>query len=183
MNGTNLTPCKNQRKRFLSPRENYFRVTAKEVETGDSEGGEVVHLDVGAILDRAKRAYGFKTDTQLREQLGGVSSGTLANWRRRGKIDLELIAAKCADRNLDYIVNGRGTPAGTDSPDYQYPDRSTAPDPIREPEAFREFLWQMTEREVVETPEQIAALELKRLRLLSDAMSQTIERMEGASKK
>lgn len=75
-------------------------------------------LDAGAILDRAKSAYGFESDTELWRHLG-VSSAVLSNWRRRNSIDLALIAARCGDRSLDYIVYGRGSatePSATEAP-------------------------------------------------------------------
>lgn len=76
-------------------------------------GGEIGEespnrLDVSAILDRIKVAYGFGTDTELWQHLG-ITSGGLSNWRRRNTIDLELVAQKCADQSLDFIVYGRGS--------------------------------------------------------------------------
>lgn len=60
------------------------------------------------ILDRIKKAYGFKTDAQLADFLG-IKSTHLAVWRARDSINLDLIITKCSDLNLNWLLTGQGS--------------------------------------------------------------------------
>lgn len=60
-------------------------------------------LDTYTILARVKQHLSVETDTELAEKLG-VAQSTLANWRRRGSLNLELIISKCKDADLNWLI-------------------------------------------------------------------------------
>lgn len=68
-----------------------------------------MQLDPGRILDRLRSAYSLPSDVAVAEFLG-VSRSTPAGWRHREYVDLALIARKCPDLNLDWLVRGDGKP-------------------------------------------------------------------------
>ncbi|MCH2451513.1 MAG: helix-turn-helix domain containing protein [Gracilimonas sp.] len=57
------------------------------------------------ILDRLKKAYGLKYDTEIADFLGKDPS-TISTWRRRGTVDYTTIFSKCHDINANYIIYG-----------------------------------------------------------------------------
>lgn len=68
-----------------------------------------MQLPAGNILMRLRKAYSLASDVAVAEFLG-VSRSTPAGWRHRDYIDLALIARKCPDLNLDWLVRGDGKP-------------------------------------------------------------------------
>lgn len=60
------------------------------------------------MLERLKIALGIKTDTELAQYLG-MPQPTLANQKRRGGIDYELIFSKANGINLHWLLTGEGT--------------------------------------------------------------------------
>tara|TARA_B100000614_G_C14465225_1_gene460179 strand:- start:499 stop:942 length:444 start_codon:yes stop_codon:yes gene_type:complete len=62
-------------------------------------------LKVKTYIERIKKAFNIKTDTELAKKLN-VTQGAIGNWKKRGSIDLEKIAIKCDDISLDYIRTG-----------------------------------------------------------------------------
>ncbi len=65
--------------------------------------------DKSLILNRIKSHYAFRSDADLGRFLD-VASNTLANWRKRNSINLELILTKCDELNATWICCGQGNP-------------------------------------------------------------------------
>lgn len=57
------------------------------------------------ILERVQQLLGVSTDTALAEQLGKKRTA-IAQWRKRGSIDIELIVTKCAGADLNWLLRG-----------------------------------------------------------------------------
>lgn len=62
-------------------------------------------LDVKNILKRFKKVHGIKTDAELARILG-VKPNTIAMWKVRNYIDMNLLIAHNL-HSLDYIIMGR----------------------------------------------------------------------------
>lgn len=76
-----------------------------------------IDKDKALILNRIKSHYKFKKEAELGKLLG-VASNTLANWRKRNSVDLELILTKCEELNANWICSGIGRPTN----DYPLPE-------------------------------------------------------------
>jgi phage repressor protein C with HTH and peptisase S24 domain len=59
------------------------------------------------MLQRLKIALGIKSDSELAEYLG-MPQSTLANQKRRGGYDYELIISKANNVNLHWLFTGEG---------------------------------------------------------------------------
>ncbi len=59
---------------------------------------------VSEILERFKRVHGIKTDVEL-AKIFGLRPNTIAMWKMRNYIDLNLIV-KHSKYSLDYIIRG-----------------------------------------------------------------------------
>lgn len=90
-----------------------------------------IEKDKHLILNRIKSHYKFKSDAQLGRFLG-VASNTLANWRKRNSIDLELILTKCEELNASWLCSGQGMPTN------EYPNIEENPVSVIE-EAFEKI--------------------------------------------
>lgn len=62
----------------------------------------------GDMIARFKEFYGFRFDTDMARKLGLSDGSAIGNWRRRDTIDLLLIADRCPEINLDWLIWGRG---------------------------------------------------------------------------
>lgn len=63
------------------------------------------------MIDRLKEFYGYKYDTDLARHLGLSEGSAVGNWRRRDTLDIFLIARKCPEVDLDWLLWGRGEKA------------------------------------------------------------------------
>lgn len=61
--------------------------------------------DKSSVLGRIKEFYKIKTNAELSRFLG-ISPSNLSNWYSRNTIDYDLVFAKCADINLDWLLTG-----------------------------------------------------------------------------
>lgn len=61
------------------------------------------------MIERFKRFFGYRFDTDVARKLKLSDGSAIGNWRRRDSIDLLLIAEYCPEINLDWLVWGRGT--------------------------------------------------------------------------
>ncbi|MEX0662736.1 MAG: helix-turn-helix domain-containing protein [Balneolaceae bacterium] len=57
------------------------------------------------VLERLKKAYNMKYDTEVADFLGKDAS-TISTWKRRGTIDYATIFSKCSDLNANFIIHG-----------------------------------------------------------------------------
>lgn len=64
---------------------------------------------VADIVRRAKRAKGFRTDSELATFLG-ISRSTLSNWSARNSIDFPLLLGRLADVDYNWLLTGKGSP-------------------------------------------------------------------------
>lgn len=66
-------------------------------------------IDVDAIVERLKASYRVETDRELATILG-TSASTLAGWRHRNSIPLQVLIAQSSGMGLsmDYLLFGRG---------------------------------------------------------------------------
>lgn len=60
-------------------------------------------LDVNKIIDKLISFYDLHTDAALTRLLG-VNASTVAQWRRRNRIDLHLIVTRCHGINLNWLL-------------------------------------------------------------------------------
>lgn len=60
------------------------------------------------ILERVKKVYNIKSNTELADYLG-VSKSTLSNWYKRNSIDYDLLFSACSNSDLEYILTGSCT--------------------------------------------------------------------------
>lgn len=60
-----------------------------------------------AVIDRLKLFTGLSTDERLGDFFG-IRRTTVVAWRRRGTINLKLVAAKCPHLNLHWLLTGEG---------------------------------------------------------------------------
>lgn len=88
-------------------------------------GGTGTRPPTNEMIDRFKRFYGFRFDTDMARKLELSDGSAIGNWRRRDSIDLLLIADYCPEINLDWLIWGRGTrtPPPTE-------DRTNLPDNV-----------------------------------------------------
>lgn len=99
------------------------------LQSEDSEqqhsGGTGTRPPTVEMIDRFKRFFGFRFDTDMARKLELSDGSAIGNWRRRDSIDLLLIADYCPEINLDWLIWGRGTrtPPPTE-------DRSNLPDNV-----------------------------------------------------
>lgn len=56
-----------------------------------------------SILERVKISYDLRTDADLADFLG-VKQNTIATWKRRGSVNLELILSKCHMNNANWLI-------------------------------------------------------------------------------
>ena len=63
--------------------------------------------DAEKILDRAKKALGLKTDTELADHFG-IGKTTLSSWRTRNSINYNALFTKCGQVNLHWLLTGEG---------------------------------------------------------------------------
>lgn len=59
------------------------------------------------ILKAIKDFYSFEKDTEFADFLG-VAKTTLSSWYIRGKIDYDLVYAKCVDIDGNFLLSGTG---------------------------------------------------------------------------
>ncbi|MBB4118831.1 transcriptional regulator with XRE-family HTH domain [Mesonia hippocampi] len=57
-------------------------------------------IEVIDVLERLKKEFNLKTDRKLCKLLG-VKPNTLSNWKKRNRLDYEVILAICKRNNLD----------------------------------------------------------------------------------
>lgn len=81
------------------------------------------------MIERFKRFFGYRFDTELARKLGLSDGSAIGNWRRRDSIDLLLIADCCPEINIDWLIWGRGTRTAPPPPEKQ-----------REPRDSRDYL-------------------------------------------
>lgn len=77
-------------------------------------------LNKTAVLDRIKRRYSLKGNTDLARFLG-VAPNTITNWYNRGTFDIDAIFTKCENVNFDWLLTGNGNMVKTKC------DRKTSP--------------------------------------------------------
>ena len=64
-------------------------------------------LDVEGIIERYKQEHELSKDVELARMLD-LSSGTIPNWKRRGTLDLTLLAERARPgADWSYIMSGR----------------------------------------------------------------------------
>jgi len=61
------------------------------------------------VIDRLMQIYKFKKYNKLSEFLG-LASNTLSSWKKRNKIDWNLIFSKCENINFNWLITGEGSP-------------------------------------------------------------------------
>lgn len=83
-------------------------VNSENSEQGPT-GGTGTRPPTNEMIDRFKRFYGFRFDTDMARKLELSDGSAIGNWRRRDSIDLLLIADYCPEINLDWLIWGRGT--------------------------------------------------------------------------
>ncbi|MEN5058920.1 response regulator [Sphingobacterium kitahiroshimense] len=66
------------------------------------------HINSLEIIDRLKKAYGFKTDKQLAKHLE-IPTNTLSNWKIRNTVNWYQIQTKCPEISWDYLRKGTGS--------------------------------------------------------------------------
>lgn len=62
--------------------------------------------DKTKIIKRLREVKNIRTDSELCRVLG-ISTGTLANWKKRNSLDYDLILSICEKEDLNYILFGR----------------------------------------------------------------------------
>jgi len=62
--------------------------------------------NVEKILERLKKAYGLQTDQDVASLLGYKSTGTISNWKERGKVNWNRIESYCENVRKDYLTTG-----------------------------------------------------------------------------
>lgn len=62
-------------------------------------------MDARKIFDRLAEALSLRKDKELADYLG-VPAGTLASWKSRNIVDIELLLAKCNGIDWNYILTG-----------------------------------------------------------------------------
>ena len=67
----------------------------------------MLRIHIENILNRIKQAYTIKSDAELARFLD-IKPSTLANWRKRGTINFNLVFTKCESISLDWLIFGRG---------------------------------------------------------------------------
>jgi len=72
-------------------------------------------LNVTEIIERAKQALGIETDYELAELLE-VTHSTIANWKRRGNINLIAIVTLCDSVDAEWLLFGKGTQENSTDP-------------------------------------------------------------------
>jgi hypothetical protein len=60
------------------------------------------------IIERLRKFFGVKNDTQLAYRLG-VSQSAIALWRKRDTINYHLIITKCKGIDLNWLMTGHGS--------------------------------------------------------------------------
>jgi hypothetical protein len=63
--------------------------------------------NIVTVIGRLKSHLGLKTDEEL-GQYFGVQRTTVSAWRARKTVNLKLIAEKCPDLNLHWLLSGEG---------------------------------------------------------------------------
>ena len=84
-----------------------------DTSTSPPGGDPVNRPKTEEMIERFKRFYGFRFDTDMARKLELWDGSAIGNWRRRDSIDLLLIAERCPEINLDWLVWGRGTRRAT----------------------------------------------------------------------
>ncbi len=64
-------------------------------------------MDVEQILNRLKKHYGFKSDSQLAKFLG-ISRQGLSNCKSRNTLNIKRIHQKCEGISADWLLTGKG---------------------------------------------------------------------------
>jgi len=67
--------------------------------------------DSSHIINRLKATLDLKTDLDLANYLG-VSSNTIATWKKRNSINYDLIFSKSDSINLHWLLTGKGPVKG-----------------------------------------------------------------------
>lgn len=72
-------------------------------------GGTGTRPQTTEMIERFKRFYNLRFDTDMARKLELSDGSAIGNWRRRDSIDLLLIADYCPEINMDWLIWGRGT--------------------------------------------------------------------------
>lgn len=72
-------------------------------------GGTGTRPPTYEMIERFKRFFGFRFDTDMARKLELSDGSAIGNWRRRDSIDLLMIADYCPEINMDWLIWGRGT--------------------------------------------------------------------------
>ena len=64
-------------------------------------------METSLIINGLKSYLGFKKDADLAKYLG-IKNNTLANWKARNTVDVELIISKCDFVNPAWLLTGEG---------------------------------------------------------------------------
>jgi len=64
-------------------------------------------IDISLIIKRLKTHLSFDKDIELANYLG-IKQSTLATWKHRGNIDVQLIISKCKEINPNWLLTGEG---------------------------------------------------------------------------
>ena len=65
-------------------------------------------MDITLIIKELKNYLQLSKDIELADYLG-VNQSTLATWKRRGNIDVQLIISKCNNINPTWLLTGEGS--------------------------------------------------------------------------
>lgn len=60
---------------------------------------------VRTYIDRLKKAYNIRTDTELAKKLS-LTQGAIGNWKKRGSFDFDFVSRKCPEISLDFLRLG-----------------------------------------------------------------------------
>lgn len=63
-------------------------------------------MDKTLVLNKLQQHYGFEKDADFARFLG-ISPQNLANWKIRGRYDIEVLYTKCVDVRPDFLITGQ----------------------------------------------------------------------------
>lgn len=68
--------------------------------------GATMEVDINNILDKIKKKYGIKTDTELAKRLGLSSPAIISAWRDRNTLKIDLLLDAFPELDLNWLIKG-----------------------------------------------------------------------------
>ena len=87
---------------------------------------------VESVLSEIRTKYGLKNDSEVAEFLGYSSTGTLANWKKKGRVNFNRIHEYCRDLDLSGLKKNEKTHQVNTERLYSYDPEIPKTAPVKE---------------------------------------------------